>query len=65
MKRIYFTYAKDVIIKGLEILITERENELLRTCPELYDKALRDYINGERPRFKKGSEAKSEVNYYD
>ena len=39
--------------KSLEALITERENELLRTCPELYDKALRDYINGERPRFKK------------
>jgi len=33
----------------LEELIRERENNLLRQYPELYRKALRDYMHGERP----------------
>jgi len=34
----------------LEELIRERENNLLRKHPELYTKALRDYLNGVRPK---------------
>lgn len=34
----------------LESLITERENDLLRKHPELYYKALEDYMAGIRPR---------------
>jgi hypothetical protein len=36
----------------LEELIRERENDLLRQHPELYKKALDDYINGVRPKVK-------------
>lgn len=35
---------------SLEELIRERENDLLRQHPELYKKALDDYINGVRAR---------------
>lgn len=34
----------------LEELIRERENNLLRKHPELYENALRDYKEGVRPR---------------
>jgi 5-methylcytosine-specific restriction endonuclease McrA len=34
----------------LEALITERENDLLRKYPELYEEALMDYIDGIRPK---------------
>ena len=34
----------------LEELIRERENDLLWNYPELYKKALEDYISGVRPR---------------
>lgn len=34
----------------LEALIRERENDLLRNHPELYQKALKDYLAGARPR---------------
>ena len=37
----------------LEELIRERENNLLRKHPELYTKALRDYLNGVRPKHSK------------
>ena len=36
----------------LEELIRERENDLLRQHPELYKKALDDYINGVRAEVK-------------
>lgn len=38
---------------SLEELIRQRENDILRQYPELYTKALRDYLNGVRPRRKK------------
>jgi len=35
---------------SLEELIRQRENEILRQYPELYTKALKDYLNGVRPK---------------
>lgn len=35
---------------SLEELIRQRENEILRQYPELYTKALKDYLNGARPK---------------
>lgn len=37
----------------LEELIRERENDVLRNKPELYTKALADYMKGIRPRKKR------------
>ncbi len=37
----------------LEELIRERENDILRTIPDLYYDALEDYKNGVRPKKKR------------
>ena len=46
---------------SLEELIRQRENEILRQYPELYTKALRDYLNGVRPKHSRRQKNGSQV----